>query len=100
MRRRVPRPASLALEQLVRQWAPSTPLAAVQRVWPEAVGPAVAREAEPVSERDGVITVACRSAVWAHELDLMGPDLIERLNTALEGVEVAALRCRATGRST
>jgi predicted nucleic acid-binding Zn ribbon protein len=94
VRRRSPRPASLALQTLVREWAPSTPLAAVQGAWPEVVGPTVAAEAEPVAERSGVVTVACRSAVWAQELDLMAPDLVARLNAALDGVEVSALRCR------
>jgi predicted nucleic acid-binding Zn ribbon protein len=46
-------------------------------------GPAVAAETEPVSEREGVVTVACRSAVWAHELDLLGADIVERLNARL-----------------
>ena len=36
-----------------------------------------------VSERDGLVTIACRSAVWAQELDLLGPDLVARLNRAL-----------------
>jgi predicted nucleic acid-binding Zn ribbon protein len=43
----------------------------------------VAAEAEPVAERDGVVTVACRSATWAQELDLLGPELLGRLNEAL-----------------
>ena len=47
-------------------------------------GAAIAAEAEPVAERDGVVTVACRSATWAQELDLLGPDLLGGLNTALE----------------
>ena len=47
-------------------------------------GEAVAAEAEPVSERDGVVTIACRSATWAQELDLLGPDLLERLKRAIE----------------
>jgi predicted nucleic acid-binding Zn ribbon protein len=81
----------------VREWAPATPLAAVQRAWPEAVGPLVAAEAQPVAERSGVVTVACRSAVWASELDLMAPDLIERLNAALEGTAVQRLRCQTRG---
>jgi predicted nucleic acid-binding Zn ribbon protein len=76
---------------------PATPLATVQRAWPEAVGAAVAREAQPVSERAGVVTVACRSAVWAQELDLMAPDVIERLNGAAGGALVRSLRCVATG---
>jgi len=76
---------------------PATPLAAVQRAWPDAVGDAVAREAQPVSERAGVVTVACRSAGWAQELDLMAPDLIERLNQVAGTPLVRSLRCTATG---
>ena len=36
------------------------------------MGEAIAREATPLAERDGVITVACGSATWAQELDLLG----------------------------
>jgi predicted nucleic acid-binding Zn ribbon protein len=43
----------------------------------------VAAQAEPVAERDAVVTVACRSATWAQELDLLQPDLLERINAAL-----------------
>jgi hypothetical protein len=46
-----------------------------------------------VGERDGVVEVACRSAVWAHELELMGPDLTARLNTSLPSPAVRSLRC-------
>lgn len=94
MRRRSPRPASLALDALTAKLAPKTCLAAVQGVWPRAVGETVAREANAVSERSGVVTVACRSAVWAHELDLMSLDVIGQLNSALEGeFVVVGLRC-------
>jgi predicted nucleic acid-binding Zn ribbon protein len=68
----------------------------VQALWPEVAGPAVAAEAEPVSERSGVVTVACRAAVWANELELLGGDLRGRLNARLtgpsEGGPVAGLR--------
>ena len=97
MSRAAPRPLALALEDLRDRLAPATPLAAVQRVWADAAGPAVAREARPVSERAGVVTVACRSSVWAQELDLLAPTILEGLNARLEGVEVRSLRCVATG---
>ena len=71
MRRRGPRPVGLALDALTDAIAPATLLAEVQRVWPQAAGERFARAAEPVSERDGVVTVACESAVWAQELDLL-----------------------------
>ncbi len=97
MRRTAPRPLSLALGQVSEQLAPATTLAAVQSAWPAAVGEAIAAQAQPVAERGGCVTVACRSAVWAQELDLMSADLIERLNHALDRPAVKALRCTATG---
>jgi predicted nucleic acid-binding Zn ribbon protein len=57
----------------------------VQGVWATAVGGAVAAEAEPVAERDGVVTVACRSSTWAQELDLLQIELLDAVNAALEG---------------
>lgn len=43
----------------------------------------MASESEPCSERDGVVTVWCRSSVWAGELELLGEDLLGRLNAVL-----------------
>ena len=97
MRRSAPRPVALAVSRVREQLEPATPLAAIQRAWPAAVGEVVAREAQPVAERAGVVTVSCRSAVWAQELDLLAPDLMERLNQAVGGGAVRALRCVATG---
>jgi predicted nucleic acid-binding Zn ribbon protein len=77
------------------QSAPETLLAAVQSCWREAVGQQVAAEAEPVSERDGLVTIACRSATWAQELDLLSDELLERLNEALSGPRVTTLRFTA-----
>jgi len=97
VRRRAPRPVALALDAVTAGLRPATRLAQVQDVWSRTVGEAIAAEAQPVREREGTVTVACRSSVWAQELDLMGPDLVERLNRALEEPFVAALRCTATG---
>ena len=96
MRRRAPRPIGTALGALLARLAPASTLAAVQDVWAAAVGETVAAAAEPVSERDGVLTVACAEAVWAHELDLMGPEVVGRINAALGRPALRALRCRAT----
>jgi predicted nucleic acid-binding Zn ribbon protein len=75
--------------------APATLLAEVQRVWPQVAGESFARAAEPVSERDGVITVACESAVWAQELDLLSERVIEGLNETLGRPAVRRLRPQA-----
>nr|MDQ3934969.1 DUF721 domain-containing protein [Actinomycetota bacterium] len=94
-------PLASVLPALVEELEPPTTLAHVQRVWAEVAGPAIAREAEPVSERSGVLSVACRSAVWAQEIELMSADLVERLNAALKGAGEApplrSLRVSAGG---
>ena len=94
-RRNGPRPVSFALGHLADTLEPPTLLAAVQRAWPDASG-AFANVAEPVSERDGVLIVACDSAVWAQELDLMSEVVIAKLNAALGRPAVKRLRARAT----
>jgi hypothetical protein len=83
MRRRpVPRPFAPALQGVADAVMPSTVLAEVQRVWPDAVGPAFAR-AVPHSERGGEVVVRCGSGVLASELDLLGPHVVDALNRAL-----------------
>jgi predicted nucleic acid-binding Zn ribbon protein len=94
--RRAPRPVAFALEQLTETLAPATPLAAVQRVWEQVVGADVAAQASPTGLRAGVLTVTCRASVWAQELELMGPELVARLNAELGSEEVLRLRCKAT----
>lgn len=96
--RRAPRPLGAAVEALTARLAPATLLADVQRVWPGAAGPAIAREAHPVSEREGTLTLRCTSAVWMQEIDLMGPALVAELNRALGSERVRAVRCVATDR--
>jgi predicted nucleic acid-binding Zn ribbon protein len=95
VRRTQPRPLSHAVAALADRLAPQTTLAEVQRVWPAAVGDVIAAQAEPTGEREGVLTVTCSSAVWAQELDLMGPELVGRINAALGAESVRSLRCSA-----
>lgn len=83
MRRPGPRPLSAVLSGVIREAAPVGVLARIQACWPGVVGDLLAREAMPVAERSGTLTVACRSATWAHEIELMGPELVTRLNAAL-----------------
>jgi predicted nucleic acid-binding Zn ribbon protein len=96
-RRQRPRRAGAAFRHLVEGAAPQTPLAAVQAAWPRAAGEAVAAQAEPVAERDGEVTIACRSATWAQELDLLQDRLRKRLNEELGADSIKALRFTADG---
>ena len=95
-RRRTPRPLATALDATLERAKPATLLAAVQSVWAGAVGGAIAREATPVAERSGVVTVACSSSAWAQELDLLGAQILEKIRRelpdrgALEGLKFTA----------
>jgi predicted nucleic acid-binding Zn ribbon protein len=95
-RRPGPRPLTIAFERIADDVMPKTLLAEVQRAWPDVAGPGLVEVAEPVSERDGVITIACGSAVWAQELDLMGERVVASLNEALGREAVVRLRPVAT----
>jgi predicted nucleic acid-binding Zn ribbon protein len=95
VRRPGPRPVAFALDGLADALEPPTLLAAVQRAWPAASG-SFARVSEPVAERDGVVTVACDSAVLSHELDLMSELVVAQLNATLGRDAVRRLRTRAT----
>jgi predicted nucleic acid-binding Zn ribbon protein len=97
---RGPRPIAEALSRVTARAAPATTLARVQGCWEEVAGPVIAEEAQPVSERSGVVSVACRSAVWANELELLSAGLVEGLNEALGGPAVGSLRfvVRGSGR--
>ena len=89
---REPRPIAEAVARVTARAAPATTLARIQGCWEAVAGPVVAGEAEPVKERESVVTVACRSAVWASELELLSPGLVEALNEALGGPVVSSLR--------
>ena len=95
MSRIAPRTLGPALDGLTTRIAPASTLARVQEAWERAVGPAIASSARPAAERSGVLSVACESSVWAHELTLMQADLLARLNQALGDDEaLCELRCR------
>jgi predicted nucleic acid-binding Zn ribbon protein len=91
--RRSPRTLVRAMDHVRDELAPQTLLAEVQRVWADAVGLAIAGDAQPTGERAGTLTVSCSAAVWAQELDLMAPAVLERLNEKLLTGRIDRLRC-------
>ena len=95
MRRREFRPVAAALEALTAGMAPPTLLAEIQMVWPQAAGEAFASAAEPTGERDGTLTVACVSGVWAQELDLMSERVVAAVNEQLGRPAVRRIRAVA-----
>lgn len=93
-RRRAPRPAANAFQAALQRAAPKTPLATIQAGWSAAVGERLSAVATPVSEREGVLTIACADAVWAQELDLMQETLLQRLREEVGEQAPQALRFR------
>jgi predicted nucleic acid-binding Zn ribbon protein len=96
MRKRpAPRPLASALESLAGSLQPAGTLARVQSVWEQAAGPALAAAGRPSSEHDGVLTVVCADSMWASEIELMGGELLERINAALGEQAIRRVRCRS-----
>jgi predicted nucleic acid-binding Zn ribbon protein len=95
--RRAPRPVAELLAPVTSRLEPASTLAAVQRCWAEVAGERIAACARPVSERDGVLALACDDAVWAAELELIGPSLVASLNHALGRPALARVRVRSDG---
>lgn len=89
---RRPRPLADAVGAVRDASRPETLLAAAQQAWPAAVGERIAREARPVRERDGTLTVSCHAATWAQELDLLQGELLTALNRALAPQRLRDLR--------
>ena len=55
----------------------------IGQCWEAAVGPDVARHARPIGMRGDVLEVAVVSSVWAQQLQLQAPALLEKLAAAL-----------------
>ena len=91
-RQHAPRSLADAVRAVRVESEPATLLAAVQSAWRAAAGERVAAEAWPVREREGTVTVACRAATWAQELDLLQGELLGRVNRAIEPRRVEKLR--------
>ena len=69
------------------------PLAALTAAWPEVVGTPIARRAWPLRvSRDGTLNVATESATWAHELALLGDEILGRLQERLGSDAPTGLR--------
>ena len=62
------------------------------RLWKDAVGDAVARNASPVLVRGGVLHVNVTSSVWMQELHFLRDMLLEKINAGLSGTKIKDIR--------
>jgi predicted nucleic acid-binding Zn ribbon protein len=96
-----PRPVSESLDGMARRLggAKASVLNVVFARWEEIVGPSVAAHAEPLSLRDGVLTLGTDQPGWATQLRFLAPDLLRRVAAvAGEGaVDRVEVRVRPPG---
>jgi hypothetical protein len=83
-RRRHPSQGMATLAELVPGAMPKNlpahaKLARLVALWERSVPPRVAREVTPVRFRDGTLHLHARAAVWAQEVSLLGPKLVEHM---------------------
>jgi hypothetical protein len=52
-------------------------------VWQQVVGPQIASHARPLRLREGVLEVRVDQPIWMHQLRLMAPEILQKLNRAL-----------------
>ena len=88
--RRAPTPVGQLL-RTSRELAPKSGRLDTEQ-WRRIVGERVAERTRPASIQDGTLLVYVASAVWAQELTLLSPAIVERLAKA--GVPATALRFR------
>jgi predicted nucleic acid-binding Zn ribbon protein len=64
------------------------------RRWPELVGAELARHSEPALLRGAVLEVTVDASVWAQELKVRQPEILERLGHVLGPAAPSELRLR------
>jgi predicted nucleic acid-binding Zn ribbon protein len=62
------------------------------RIWPESVGEAIARRTEVVSLKFHTAVIKVSGAMWIQELNLMKPQILDRVREALGDDAVRDLR--------
>ena len=81
------------VERELKRFGPQGAMADLVRVWPEAVGEAIARNAWPARvNRDGTLQVATSSSAWAFELAQLAPELLGRLRATAHESAPKALK--------
>ena len=60
--------------------------------WPALAGERIARRTRATGFRDGILSVEVEGSAWMHELGLLGPELVRRVNEHLGAKVVREVR--------
>jgi len=69
-------------------------LAALQKVWPSAVGEGIAAHAWPEMLKAGRLTVTVDNNAWMNQLSMLSPGIIDKINGSLKQEAVLTLHFR------
>ena len=71
------------VERELRRFGPASGMAPIVGIWPDAVGPEIARNAWPARlARDGTLHVHAKDSIWAFELTSRAEEIRSRLGDA------------------
>ncbi len=89
-------PIGEVIEKVLRQCRPQQDQALLQvwQVWDQAVGAAIAPNARPVAFNGNVLLVHVTSPTWLHHLRFLEREMITKLNAALGGDKVKAIKLK------
>lgn len=96
MRRGKVEKLSSTIEKILndRGWGAKLKEYRVFSLWQKAVGPGIARHAQPASIRGKRLTVIVDSSAWMQQLSLLKPEVLSRVNDRLgqDGIESITLK--------
>jgi predicted nucleic acid-binding Zn ribbon protein len=81
------------LNELIEQrdWNSGLAEGTLFATWPQVVGPEIAQHTTPLSMLDGRLLVQCSSTAWATQLNLVGPSLLQTIQSSAPGALVESL---------
>jgi len=84
---------SSVLNELIEQrdWNSGLAEGTLFATWPQVVGPEIAQHTTPLSMLDGRLLVQCSSTAWATQLNLVGPSLLQTIQSSAPGALVESL---------
>ena len=93
-RRRPPQQIGGAIQELLARFDSDGRFEIVRliRVWPDVVGEAIARRTEITGLKFHTAVVKVSGAMWIQELNLMKPQILDRLRQQIDGDAVRDLR--------
>jgi hypothetical protein len=96
MRRGKVEKLSSTIEKILndRGWGAKLKEYRVFSLWQKAVGPGIARHAQPAAIRSKRLTVMVDSSAWMQQLSLLKPEIVSRVNDrlGLDGIESITLK--------